>query len=421
MVKSLMRLGTLSILILYSEVGAVSTKNAETDIEENIATVSEDEANEKSINNSDNNANSTESDEANGEAYDKGNNSSYDKTANETGSKKKNANEGETVDTPTVEPASYDKLVPVIGWARDSGDSARTVKQWVRWMKYLRMKKPEVMKWIDGLVLRIYPKNEVFRALYVRGIYDPNVSVVIDELLPKNGVFIDAGAGMGYCSLLASRKVGSEGHVMAVEPSSRDFIRLVDNVNINKLHEVISCYKVAFSDQNGKADIMVANDERSGLNTLGTDFSTKGVEKVGMENVEKITIDDFLEREHIKSIDVLKLDIEGSEFAALSGAKNTIQKHRPAIVLGIKKGALEACGASFGQLEQWLKDMKYIAYRLKQNSESFSLERIYDLSTAGTNIVFCLHDSVVPPQLPQPKCESLVNRIWSSVVDFFTK
>lgn len=318
---------------------------------------------------------------------------------------------------PTVEAPSYNELAPVVGWNRQSGDAARSIKQWGRWLKYLRLKKPVVMPWIDGLVLRIYPKNEVFRALFVQGMYDPNLNVVIDALLPKNGVFIDAGANMGYFSLLAARKVGTEGRIFAVEPSSRDFIRLVDNVNINELHEIISCYKLAFSDSAGTAEIIIANDERSGLNTLGIDFSTKGIEKVDTEKVEKITIDDFVEREEIKNVDVIKLDIEGSEFAALSGAKNTVQKYRPAIMLGINKGAMSSCGVTFEQISRWLKEMNYVAYKLIQDDTEYCLEKVDDLSKAGVNVVFCLHDSVVPPELPQPEKISM----WRKVCDFFTK
>lgn len=420
MMKSLMCLSALSILIAYGDVNAVSMKNAEANIGD-ISEKTDGEANEGTVGSSDAGANVSTGTETNSEADDSGNSGSDGKTASAADGEKKITEAGIIDKTPTVEPSSYNKLEPVIGWTRTSGDSARTVKQWLRWMKYLRMKKPEIMKWLDGLVLRIYPKNEVFRALYVRGIYDPNTSVVIDALLPKNGVFIDAGANMGYSSLLASRKVGSEGRILAIEPSSRDFIRLVDNVNINELHDVISCYKIAFSDQNGKADIMIASDERSGLNTLGTEFATKGIEKVGTESVEKITIDEFVEKENVKTVDVIKLDIEGSEFAALSGAKNTVQKHRPALIVGVKKGALKACGASIEELDQWLKNMKYIPYELVQNSENFRLEPVEDLAKSEATIVFCLHNSVVPPQLPQPEQKSFMESTWGSVVDFFTK
>lgn len=317
---------------------------------------------------------------------------------------------------PTAEAPAYKKLLPIVGWNRHMGDAARSIRQWKRWVSYLRMKKPIVMKWIDGLVLRIYPGNEVFRALYVRGIYDPNLNVVVNALLPRGGVFIDAGANMGYFSLLASRKIGDEGRIFAIEPSSRDFIRLVDNVNINNLNDVVANYRLAFTDRIGKANITIASEERSGLNTIGAEFGTKGVEKVCTEEVDTTTVDAFVESEKIKDLHVLKLDIEGSEGSALAGARNTIQKFRPAVMLGIKKSALEACGSGFEQLTRELGDLKYVAYKIVQDPDNFRLEKVDDLSKAEVNVVFCLHESIVPPQLPQPEKKSFMDYVR----DFFT-
>lgn len=438
MFKSLACLCVLSLLVAQSDVCTVfanqKQSNNPTQKRNKIKKRTKDTKNARKTNISNADKNDSKSSQKNGEGNDPRVSKADDKTLDATNESKENSTEEQTstyIDdtieeapailpmdkTPTVEAPAYNKLEPVVGWNRQSGDAARSVKQWFRWIKYLRMKEPVIMPWIDGLILRIYPKNEVFRALFVRGMYDPNLNVVIDALLPKNGVFVDAGANMGYFSLLAAKKVGSDGRILAIEPSSRDFIRLVDNVNINELHEVISCYKLAFSDSSGTADIMIANDERSGLNTLGSDFGTKGIEKVDVEKVEKITLDDFAEREGIKNIDVIKLDIEGSEFAALSGAKNTIQKFRPAIMLGINKGSMAACGVTFEQISQWLKDMNYVAYKLNQTYDNYSLEKVEDLSKAGVNVVFCLHNSVVPPQLPQPTKKSA----WQCISDFFTK
>ena len=120
-------------------------------------------------------------------------------------------------------------------------------------------------------------------------------------------------------------------------------------------------------------------------------------------------------------MDLLKLDIEGSEFLALTGAKNTVEKFRPALMIGIKKTALEACGCTFEQISDWLKSMRYIAYRLVQNSKEYRLEKVDDLSKANVNVVFCLHESIVPPALPQPERKTTMQELKDTIIDFFTK
>lgn len=316
-----------------------------------------------------------------------------------------------------VDAPSYDHLVPVSGWNRYSGDSAGSLREWVRWWKYLRMKTPVVMKWIDDFVVRIYPDNEIFRAIFVKGIYDPNSMVIINSLLPKDGVFIDVGASFGYFSIVATKAVAPNGRVIAIEPSSRDYNRLVDNVRINNLGNIISTYRLAISDATGTALLSIATEERSALNTLGNEFSFKGVDKVAKENVNTIALDDFVIANQIKHVDVLKLDIEGSELKALHGAKKTIAKFRPAIMLGVNSNALKASGTDHDEIQKTLSELGYKAYRIIDNGETLGLESITDLTKEPAKVIFCLHESTLPPVLPQPEQKSFLQRI----TDFFTR
>ena len=316
-----------------------------------------------------------------------------------------------------VDAPSYDHLVPVPEWNRYSGDSAGSLKEWVRWWKYLRMKTPIVMKWIDDFVVRIYPDNEIFRAIFVKGIYDPNSMVVISSLLPKDGVFIDVGASFGYFSIIATKAVGPNGRVIAIEPSSRDYNRLIDNVRINNLGNIISTYRLAISDATGTALLSIATEERSALNTLGNEFSFKGVDKVAKENVDTIALDDFVVANQIKHVDVLKLDIEGSELKALHGAKKTIAKFRPAIMLGVNSNALKASGTDHDEIQKTLSELGYKAYRIVDNGKILGLESIPDLTKEPAKIIFCLHENVLPPVLPQPEKKSF----FQHLTDFFTR
>jgi FkbM family methyltransferase len=272
------------------------------------------------------------------------------------------------------------------------------------------------MKWIDDFVLRIYPCNEVFRSIFVRGIYDPNLVATVNTLLPKGGVLMDVGANMGYVSILASQIIGKEGHIFAIEPSSRDFSRLKDNVRINRLDDVISCYNFAVSEKNGRAKLLIAGEERSALNTLGSEISFKGVEEIGVEEVETSTLDSFVEKAGIKRVDVLKMDVEGSELKALQGARNTIETYRPAIILGVNRNALKSCGTDYPELQKMIGEIRYYAYKIVEKP-TFALEKIKDLSKNYVGNVVCLHESVVPPILPQPEKRS----IWDGISYFFLR
>lgn len=327
----------------------------------------------------------------------------------------------ETVDNLIIDfdAPSYDQLSFVSGWDRYSGDSASTLRQWVRWWQYLRLKTPTVMRWIDGFVLRVYPDNEIFRALFIKGIYDPNSMMVVKSMLPEGGVFIDVGASFGYFSIVATDAVGPNGRVIAIEPSSRDYARLVDNIQINNLGNVVSTYRIALSDRKGAALLSIATEERSALNTLGDEFSFKGVDRIDKEEVETISLDEFLETNPVDRVDFIKLDIEGSELKALLGARKTVEKFKPALMLGVNENALRASGTDHDKIQMALTEMKYRAYKLVENEKTgqFSLELIPDLTKESAKIVFCFPEEVNPPELPKVSVRSFMDR----VKDFFTK
>ncbi|MBR1734328.1 MAG: FkbM family methyltransferase [Alphaproteobacteria bacterium] len=314
-------------------------------------------------------------------------------------------------------PAVYTHLVPITGWSRYSGDSAMSLSGWGRWWTYLNMKTPVLMNWIDGLIVRIYPDNEIFRSIYVNGIYDPNSIVAINTLLPKDGIFIDVGASFGLFSLLATKSVGANGHIYAIEPSYRDYSRLVDNININNLGNSISSYRLAISNTSETVLLNIATEERSALNTLGKEFSFKGIEKISQESVDAIALDDFVIANQIKHVDVIKLDIEGSELKALQGALKTIEKFHPAIMLGVNSNALKAAGTDHDEIQKIISEINYKAYKLVDEDDNLKFELIPDLTKESAKIVFCLPADVVPPKLPQPKHSNLIEHIK----DFFVR
>lgn len=325
-------------------------------------------------------------------------------------------NVSETVAGNALEPApAYCRIVPVAGWSRHYGDSARSVSQWFRWWKYLHIKSPVLMHWIDGLVIRIHPNNEINRALFVRGIYDPNPLVVLGKLMPSSGgIFIDAGADNGYFSLLISRNVGNDGSVYALEPSSRGFGRLMDNIKLNHLENTIHAHRLAVSDKTGMAKLKIAGEERNALNTLGNEFGSKGIENAGIEDVPTVSIDEFVDYNRLPRVDCLKLDIEGSELKALIGAHRTIAKYHPAIMLGINENALKANESNRDELQRVITELGYVIYKLVE-SPKFALQLVDDFAKEKANVVFCLPQGMAPPALPQPEEKSF----GSVVQEFF--
>jgi FkbM family methyltransferase len=149
-------------------------------------------------------------------------------------------------------------------------------------------------------------------------------NLIASLLLKDEKTFIDIGACRGDYVEIACRYIPQES-IFAFEPIPFMFDYLKSrfpNSNIMNM---------ALSDRNGSDNFYVANNEElSGLvarelNTLpsGTEFTKIQVSLSTLDNALAVR----------KNIGLIKIDVEGNEFAVLKGAKDLIAKSRPCIYL----------------------------------------------------------------------------------------
>jgi FkbM family methyltransferase len=146
--------------------------------------------------------------------------------------------------------------------------------------------------------------------------------------LARGAVFYDIGANLGFFSLLAAHLSGlREGRVVAFEaaPDNAEAIRV--NAELNGVPNVqVRC--VAVSASSGHAELQVVDDQSwSKLAEYGEHpFTVEVIE------VETVAIDDLVCGGELPPPDVVKIDVEGAEIAVLEGMRETIKRHRPAII-----------------------------------------------------------------------------------------
>jgi len=97
--------------------------------------------------------------------------------------------------------------------------------------------------------LEVYLDSEVSRCIYVEGLYEPTQFYFLSKFLTRGMVFIDVGAHIGLYSIFASKLVGNEGQVLAIEPSNREFNRLKRNLKLNKTTNT-KALKIALNEGN---------------------------------------------------------------------------------------------------------------------------------------------------------------------------
>lgn len=144
------------------------------------------------------------------------------------------------------------------------------------------------------------------------------------KVLKPGDTVLDIGANVGVFSLLASRLVGDQGRVFAVEPVPQNVECLKLMCQLNGLSNV-QILPVAVGDQAGSLSLTLAAD------MMG--HSAKRQKTAESLEVPLRTIDGLVESLGVERVDLIKLDIEGMEAEALAGAASTIVAHRPRLTM----------------------------------------------------------------------------------------
>ncbi len=146
--------------------------------------------------------------------------------------------------------------------------------------------------------------------------YETGSLNVVQKLVRSGDVVVDAGANIGYFTLVFSTLVGN-GAVHSVEPSPVSSAVLKKNVSFNKLSNV-TVHQCALTEKEGEVTLYL-NDFNHADNRLYGKEGMKGVV------VPAHPLDSFPELQ--TRVDFIKMDIQGSECLALRGAKNIIAKN----------------------------------------------------------------------------------------------
>ncbi len=177
---------------------------------------------------------------------------------------------------------------------------------------------------------RLYlPKRSVMAsAILLHGGYEAATTAVFQELVQPGMTVVDAGAHVGYFTLLAAGLVGETGRVYAFEPEPSSYELLCKNIRVNGYINVVTIPKAVSNKQRGvKLWLDKVNLPCSSFSEDNALFFSKGnlLEK-GVLEVETIALDDFFENT-IKNdkVDVIKLDTQGAEGLIVEGAGRTLR------------------------------------------------------------------------------------------------
>lgn len=188
-----------------------------------------------------------------------------------------------------------------------------------------------------------------FEEHFIRSDHERAVQQLLVEYLHAGDCFYDIGAHIGFFSLLAARTVGPTGTVIAIEPDPSNGRTLHANVHKNDFSHVQVIQAASWSST-GTLHFERANTASSLMEgRVSADCNQKGA----TIDVHGIALDDLIRHRGFAPPNLVKIDIEGGESEALTGAEFTFRRYRPVLLCEIHDAANEMF------IEPWLVERGY--------------------------------------------------------------
>lgn len=183
---------------------------------------------------------------------------------------------------------------------------------------------------------------------------------------------IDIGANFGLWAHYMSKAVGRSGKVYSFEPipfTARTFRLIARALGFTHNVELVekgcgeTSGKVVFTVpvmdtgaiSAGLVHMQGRNDARPGREEHAAFPKTKDVE------CDVVTIDEYVAG--AERITLLKCDIEGADLYAMRGAKKTLEKHKPVVIIEITPWFLEGFGLEVTDVTSFFEGLGYRCYK----------------------------------------------------------
>lgn len=240
----------------------------------------------------------------------------------------------------------------------------------------------------------------------------------IKNILAKDAVFMDVGANVGAYLFTLEDHLKPE-NIYAFEPNPQLFKRL------GRLFPKVNLSSVALSDISTIAEfkIPVINGEKIHTRgTLQTSIKEKNEEKTILQKVEVKPLDDlvfeevYIERSrnaqtdklNFQQLDFIKIDVEGNEMQTLRGAKKTIEKFKPILMVEMEQRHHdENLWTLISEIAEWGYSVNYLdreSLKLKTLTKEFlnqqNPDNVKNYKDYINNIIFL-------PSLREPETDKI--------------
>ncbi|WP_299290908.1 FkbM family methyltransferase [Nitrosopumilus sp.] len=210
--------------------------------------------------------------------------------------------------------------------------------------------------------------------------YERNDTQMLYNLLKNNSTMFDVGANIGWFSIgIAKNKKNVK--IFSFEPIPKVFENLKINIKLNKTSN-IKIFNFGF--YNEKKDLTFYYYPAASGYSSNTAFpGKKGFQKI---KCKLIKFDDFVHKNQISKIDLIKCDVEGAELFVYEGALNSIRRFKPIVLSEISRINQKKFSYHPNQIIHFFEELGYMCF--VANKKGLRKIRQITEKTQETNVFF---------------------------------
>lgn len=192
----------------------------------------------------------------------------------------------------------------------------------------------------------------------------PEIDVIKPFIQPEY-TCLDIGAHGGSWTLPLSRLV-PKGQVVGFEalPYYADVLKILFTLLFKSNVTIVN---TAISDHSGFLELAWKNADGSRL-TGETHISGKGDDDLITIRVPTITLDEYVETNHLTNIGFIKIDVEGAEMMVFKGATKTLSANRPVLFCEVDEKWTTRYGYHVEDVFDHFTALDYVAYIIDQQT-----------------------------------------------------
>lgn len=183
-------------------------------------------------------------------------------------------------------------------------------------------------KWDDGIVDSIY---------FNRHDYDEVSNInLFCKFAQKSEVIFDIGANTGVysiCSAISNKKA----KIYSFEPFEINRTRLKYNLTLNSLNDSVNVFDSPLGDSEKEVEFTIPETDTIcdalSVDATHTNKYYKEFLTFKQIKVNQISLDYFIKENNIKTIDLMKIDVENYELNVLKGALKSLEHFSPIIFI----------------------------------------------------------------------------------------